>query len=900
MGAHRVSETTIFQLVQSREKQDGLGEVSVSARINGIVSEVWPLLQQVSRAFPLYTLHDPEHSFRVAENMAHLVPESTLAALNSIELSVLLYCAYLHDIGMASPQEEFYKWLGSADYDAFLSRHPRWWDFVPDRDEVEVLMHKGPHEPAVAPDREAAAPLRPRMLQDAMYTEFLREGHAERGAAYILARFGATGQSQWRIQAGEVNYADCVAAICESHGGDCDSLRSSRYRRDIRIGSMPVNMQYCGVILRLADLVDLDPDRTPRALADFLLLDLASARPRPADPVGAARSKSCEEWARHRAVLGRKVTPEEIRIEAKCSQPAVQRGLIDWSDYIEQERRECMQLVRDNTRDIADRYQLTLYHEVRNDCIVSDGSYIYSPFEFRLDYERVSRLLMGTELWGDPLLAVRELLQNALDTCAHRAAVSKRRQVAYSPRIAFYIDGDTHAHDAEWLLTCEDNGMGMDQGIAENYLMQIGRSYYKSPEFQQQNLGFLPISEFGLGLMSCFMITDTLRIETQRLDPQLARKAPLLLEIDAAERYITFRPLCHEQEGTAVSLVFGLNRPGRDLGNTRRRYSPWMIREAVHFAITSFAVHLDVPITISDGEGPCPVVPPAAYAVPGIERGNLPSLGERSREFVYDYAREETGGLKGRFRFLLPLDDEGKPCLGCVVDSRFMLFIDRDGDLCFTTPDYKDKRMKLDFPLMEDWDTDELRGVYRDRYGMKPPASERYGSDGLPSSVLEIVRSSFRWSQDGLLIGELDSHWRNGPQVRGDEERERSERDNDLFGLVEIPGLNAADVDIRGAWRVKLNVQRTRVTRDSESVGAFANRLIVLSADMWGRLLKEVMESDGPDVARGLLVQFLERCDARLRHAFLKRANLPDGLRNESVASAYASVAWGAASTEES
>ena len=54
------------------------------------------ILQQVSRAFPLYTLHDPEHSYRVAQNMARIIPESTLESLNSIELSILIYAAYFH------------------------------------------------------------------------------------------------------------------------------------------------------------------------------------------------------------------------------------------------------------------------------------------------------------------------------------------------------------------------------------------------------------------------------------------------------------------------------------------------------------------------------------------------------------------------------------------------------------------------------------------------------------------------------------------------------------------------------------------------------------------------------------------------------------------------------------
>src|SRR6266567_4649136 len=86
MPGHRVTETQLFKLLRKRESSDGFEAAQISSRVNGVVEEAWPLLHQISRSFPFYTLHDPEHSFRVAQ-------------LNSIELSILLYAAYLHDIG---------------------------------------------------------------------------------------------------------------------------------------------------------------------------------------------------------------------------------------------------------------------------------------------------------------------------------------------------------------------------------------------------------------------------------------------------------------------------------------------------------------------------------------------------------------------------------------------------------------------------------------------------------------------------------------------------------------------------------------------------------------------------------------------------------------------------------
>ena len=120
MRDHRVTKTKLFSLLKKKEAKEGFDAAEISSRVSAVVDDAWPVLQQVARKFPLYTLHDPGHSFHVAEHMAALVPRETLKQLNSIELSVLLYSAYLHDIGMAASEDEFYKWLASDDYSSFL------------------------------------------------------------------------------------------------------------------------------------------------------------------------------------------------------------------------------------------------------------------------------------------------------------------------------------------------------------------------------------------------------------------------------------------------------------------------------------------------------------------------------------------------------------------------------------------------------------------------------------------------------------------------------------------------------------------------------------------------------------------------------------------------------------
>lgn len=65
------------------------------------------------------------------------------------------------------------------------------------------------------------------------------------------------------------------------------------------------------------------------------------------------------------------------------------------------------------------------------------------------------------------------------------------------------------ASGCHWVRV-DDNGIGMDEHKIKNYLLRVGRSYYRSAEFEAEKLEygggagqeFTPISRFGIGLPS--------------------------------------------------------------------------------------------------------------------------------------------------------------------------------------------------------------------------------------------------------------------------------------------------------------------------------------------------------------------------------------------------------------
>lgn len=138
--------------------------------------------------------------------------------------------------------------------------------------------------------------------------------------------------------------------------------------------------------------------------------------------------------------------------------------------------------------------------------------------QITLDQANILKLLTGVKLYQNPYACLRELYQNSLDACRRRLCAIDNR--INRGRIAFGIKKE---EGKGTYLYCHDNGVGMDEYVIENYLLRIGNSYYKSDDFQQERIcmstDFVPISQFGIGIISCFMIASRIEVITKSTKP---------------------------------------------------------------------------------------------------------------------------------------------------------------------------------------------------------------------------------------------------------------------------------------------------------------------------------------------------------------------------------------------
>jgi molecular chaperone HtpG len=158
---------------------------------------------------------------------------------------------------------------------------------------------------------------------------------------------------------------------------------------------------------------------------------------------------------------------------------------------------------------------------------------------FQVDLRGVVDLL-SHHLYGSPRVFVRELLQNAVD------AITARR--AGDPQAPTEVRFESPEQTGDGTLRVHDSGIGLTEAQVHELLATIGRSS------KRDELGFARhefLGQFGIGLLSCFLVADEIRVVTR------AEGSPTVAWTGYADgRYAVTLPAAQrEQTGTTVTLA---------------------------------------------------------------------------------------------------------------------------------------------------------------------------------------------------------------------------------------------------------------------------------------------------------------------------------------------------------
>ena len=414
--------------------------------------------------FPMYTLHDEVHICNVLRIMANLLGDQT-GSLSRDEAAMLILAACCHDVGMSCSEEEKAELLDNTDRLArYLERN---------HSEYIKAYAENPDEPK---------------LTDGMLQRYLRSIHHERSQELLEG-------IEWpQVLVGKVDVDD-LFRVCRSHGESVFDLNGLE-------STPPADLRFCAVLLRLADILDFDTSRAPKAVYDYSGLDR---------PEGSEAKISREEWQKHIASQGfdfahipDRQVPYDLPYHAKCASMQIEQTVNSYLDWADRELSECSRLLRSYGE--KKWKDFVLPGKIKR-TIKADG-YVSGQYHLTMDQDQIMELLVGEELYSDPSVFVRELIQNAIDAVRTRQQLDRNLPGNWKPQVNIRSWMDEEGY--HW-FRIEDNGTGMTKEIIENHFLKIGSSYYASDAFEKEKIrckadpDYTPISRFGIGILSCFM-----------------------------------------------------------------------------------------------------------------------------------------------------------------------------------------------------------------------------------------------------------------------------------------------------------------------------------------------------------------------------------------------------------
>ncbi len=456
------------------------------------------VLPKINRLFSNYTGHGVMHSLNVANYMFDIIDQPE--QLSDLEIVVLIYVALLHDIGMAvnEPEIEAIK----NDMDTMSNRK---YSLVHNKYDNELIA-----------------------LQ-----ECIRPIHGRRSYRHIMAM-----DTQYFILPGSttVSFQEDVAKVCAAHNENFEWI-TANILYDQRKGVWALNSQYIAMLLRIADYLDIDEDRAPYYLYQYL----------------SPKDYGDLEWKQHFVIenkdkicIDEKTEKKNIEFYGESTNPEIHRKLLKYFDNINGELKNAI----DYSETFRDKkYLLSLGYTVHNK--IRTKGFAFSDFKLSLDYKAVTNLLMGENIYGDKKYGLRELVQNSIDACMIMLEEStKKLEFKYNPYKPFInIILDRERKQA----IIYDNGKGMSVDILKKYFLNVGVSYYVSDDYLFQGNKYCPIGNYGIGFLACFMLSDTVSVITKYYGENQTNK----IDFEKSSEYIclTFEETARSQ-GTEIVLDY--------------------------------------------------------------------------------------------------------------------------------------------------------------------------------------------------------------------------------------------------------------------------------------------------------------------------------------------------------
>lgn len=467
--------------------------------IDTLFSKMQVFLPKINTAFSTYTEHGIMHSVHVIKNMTDLLPQD-MSSYSDLELTEIIYAGLLHDSGMIVFESEIQRIKN--DEDCIGGR------------KYSIVKKKYNNE-------------------NIGIRECIRPSHGKRSFDFIMGK--TLDDSLFCIPFSSVSFKKDVALICESHTEDFEwiiqNLDITKEQAEYH-----TNCQFISILLRIGDYLDIDNRRAPDYFFQLLTLD----------------EFSNTEWLQHFGIDNyQKIrndcsnsTQKEIFFQGETDNPVVHRKLLKYFSYLEKELSNvCFWSKRRDDQ----KYGFFISPIVINQ--IKTTGFSFSDFLLSLDYLRVKNILLGENIYGDKKYGLREVIQNSIDACKLRSEEeSKKLENTFNPYIpVIRIDID----EIQNIARIVDNGCGMTLAKIKKHFLNVGFSYYSSDDFVFCGYKYNPIGHYGIGFLSCFMLSEQVSVVTKS-----DNDGPYKLDMNKDSEFIT---ITKENDSRGMGTEITLN-----------------------------------------------------------------------------------------------------------------------------------------------------------------------------------------------------------------------------------------------------------------------------------------------------------------------------------------------------
>lgn len=470
-------------------------------------------LKTVVTSYPHFSLHDVSHAESVATKIEMLLGDR-VERLSPTDTWLILHAAYAHDLGMVL------KWVDIEE----IWKTPKFTQFIQALiGSTDVDLSKAAKNINALINRKEDAVFDPLVVSrnvTLINAAYFRRYHSEISRKYIdlwkeglEIDFGHSGLIQSRL-------IKLLGLICELHTSDSDKVLKLDYQTD-GFGTDYAHPRFVASMLRLGDLLDADNGRFSTTATMT---------------IGALPDSSLAHRDKHESTIHLLVTPTDIEFRSDCSTQSAYletRNFISWLESEIEFLKKNWDLVA--PKDLGGYVPRFDKKEVLLNGIPDIEG--VADLRFRISQEKAFQIVEGSNIYGNPFVCFREIIQNAMDaskiqmwkdlTAGNYSAwiddekISKNMQPfdidkAILNNYSIYVKLSTLA-DGKTQVDISDRGTGISISQFKQ-MCNVGKSTSLNGDnelFIETMPGWLkPTAGFGIGLQSIFLLVDKFEIIT--------------------------------------------------------------------------------------------------------------------------------------------------------------------------------------------------------------------------------------------------------------------------------------------------------------------------------------------------------------------------------------------------